>query len=374
MRGRVLVERRFEVLTTLVLLAVAFLVVVFATMVALKAANPVTFHFNLLLDILPWVTPTVIVLVLVGPLYLRVAAILHAAPSWPAALAAERFRLLTGSAFGLLGYTVVVWLGMVALRAWDPVDFHYNFVVDWLPVILPPWFAWLVGGPIAFRILGVMGATGAPRAQHLTRRWGASTLALLGAAFLSGGGLLLNQGVYAGTEGSGPLAGHALVAFGTLLLTAGGLLWAAFLATLAGGLTSQTVAALRVSPLDRFRLARPRLVVESFVWVNGLVAVIGLMMVALQYVDAQDFHWYFAVDLWLLAGPIVFSWIVAATLAFLVPARLAVSSPARWGRGALAATGPTGPSGSDRWGYTETPGRGGAVSAGPDATRPASEE
>ncbi len=350
MRGRQLVERRFEVLTTATVLALAFIAVVWVAMVIVRATHPTAVNANLLLDILPWVTPTVIVLILGAPLYSRVAGILAGADDWPRALAAARYRLLVGSAFALLGYTVLVWVVMVALRAWDPVDFHYNFVVDWLPAILPPWLAWLVGGPVLFRLLGVLGGVTPARAYRFTRAWAAGSLALLGAAFLTFGGIVLNQGVYAGTEGAGPLTGQAMVAFGTLLLTVGGGCWAGLLATLAGGLAARPVTAARLTPLDRFRLARPRLLVESFIHVNALVAVVGLLMVGLQYVDAQDFHWYLALDLWLIAGPILFAWMVLAALAYLVPARLADRVPGHWGAQGLVATGPVGAEDGAGWG------------------------
>jgi len=362
MRGQLLVERRFEVLTTCILLALAFIGVVWVTMVVLKAADPVTFHFNLLVDVLPWATPTVIVLLLVCPLYARVAGIMAASGDRPRALAANRFPLLVGSAFYLLGYTVVVWVLMVALRAWDPVQFHYNFVVDWLPAILPPWLVWLAGGPIAFRVLGVLGGQGPVHRHRFTRAWAAWALGLVGAAFLAVGGLVLNQGVYAGTAGGGPLAGHALVAFGTLLLTVGGLLWAGLLLTLAVGLEAHPVPGARLGAIDRFRLARPRLLVEGFILVNVLVAVVALLMVGLQYVDAQDFHWYLALDVWVIDGPILFGWLVLAALAMVVPARLAARRPGRWGPGALAATGPSGPTEGAAWGY-----RGGPSPSAPGA-------
>ncbi len=350
MRLRALVDRRFEVLSTGALLAVVFLAVVWATMVVLKAANPVTFHFNLLMDILPWATPTAIIALLVGPLYWRVAGILRGREEWARSLAAHRYPLLVGSAFYLAAYTVVCWIVMVTLRAWLPVYFHYNFVVDWMPAILPPWLVWLVAGPIAYQVLGVVGADGPARRQRLTRRWGAGAFAVLGAALMSAGGLILNQGVYAGTQGNSALAGHAQVAFGTLLLTVGGACWTALLMTLGLGLRAEPSQSPRLTPVDRFRLARPRLLVVSFIWANILVAVIGLLMVALQYVDAQDFHWYFALDLWLLSGPILFGWMVWAALAMAIPSWLAARWPGRWGPGALVATGPTG-AGAGGWGY-----------------------
>ncbi|MGC8472812.1 MAG: hypothetical protein ACP5PW_00180, partial [Candidatus Dormibacteria bacterium] len=188
------IRRRFEVVTAALALALGFLVVVWGLMVLLKAINPYVFHFNLLMDFLPWLTPVVILLVLAVPLYWRIAGWLQAPEGGLERLAAKRFELVMGSAAYLLVYTMLVWGVMVMLRAWDGYDFHFNLEVDWLPAILPPWGIWAIGSIFYWKTLGALGGLYEARPRRMI--WTSVVVPfVVGASLLTGGGLLLNQGV-----------------------------------------------------------------------------------------------------------------------------------------------------------------------------------
>lgn len=79
-----LIRRRFEVASAAIMLGLLFVLVVWAGMVLFKAVDPHLFHFNLLMDILPWLTPVLILLVLGLPLYWVVAGWLQPPEgAWP---------------------------------------------------------------------------------------------------------------------------------------------------------------------------------------------------------------------------------------------------------------------------------------------------
>ena len=350
-----LIRRRFEVITAAVILAITFVLVVWAAMVLLKVANPYVFHFNLIMDILPWATPVGIILFLAGPLYWKVAGWLQEPGGGLQRLVEKRFEVVIGSAVYLLVYTMLVWGGMVLLRAWDGYDFHFNLSVDWLPAIVPPWMIWALGAPLLWRVLGALGGSFEVRQRRL-RSWITVLVSgLLGGTLLTGGGLLLNEGVYAGTQGLPAAVSQNMVAFGIVVFTAGAICWAIMLGNLWFGWSRSAAPSLELRPLDRFRLERPRIIAQGWVLVNVAFGVVGLLMTAMQYVDAQDFHFYMAKDIWGFGLPLFFGWLIFAMGAHLIPSRLARRNPARWGTGVGLADGPTGAtSPQGRWGY---PGR-----------------
>ncbi len=346
------VRRRFEVATAAVMLGLLFVLVVWAVMVVLKVANPYVFHFNLLMDILPWFTPVLIIMVLGIPLYWRIAGWLQGPDGGLQRVVEKRFELVFGSAVYLLIYTMAVWGVMVLLRAWDGYDFHYNLAVDWLPAIVPPWMIWALGSPMVWKVLGALGGCYEVHRQRV-RNWTAILVSgFLGAAFLTGGGLLLNEGVYAGTAGLAVAVQQDLVDFGILVFSVGGICWAIMLGNLWFGWRQEPAPAGDLRPLDRLRLERPRIIAQAFVITNVAFGLVGLMMTAVQYVDAQDFHFYMAMDIWGFGVPLVLGWAIYAGFVQLVPNWLARRNPARWGSGVEVASGPTGPAGaSGRWGY-----------------------
>lgn len=353
MNWQALIRRRFEVVSAAIVLAVIFLVVVWGVMVLLKALNPYLFHFNLVIDFLPWVTPVLIVLVLGIPLYWIYAGWLQAPEGGLAKVVEKRFELVAGSAVYLLCYSMVVWGVMVLLRAWNGVDFHYNLEVDWLPAILPPWIIWGVGSIFYWKVVGALGGTYPARPRRLT--WAQVAVPfVIGGALLSGGGLILNQGVYAGSEGLSKAVQQDLVAFGILLFSMGGLAWAVMLLNLWRGWRPGPPPTARLGPLDRFRLERGRILAQTLVVVNVALGLCSLLMVAAQYVDAHDFHFYLAKDIWGFGLPLFFGWLIFALGAVLLPRRLAARNPARWGGGAGVPVGPTGPASPQAgWGYSE---------------------
>ncbi len=216
-----LIRRRFEVASAAIMLGLLFVLVVWAGMVLFKAVDPRLFHFNLLMDILPWLTPVLILLFLGLPLYWVVAGWLQPPEGGLGRLVQHRFELVVGAAAYLLAYTMVVWGIMVLLRAWDGYDFHYNLAVDWLPAIVPPWMIWMVGSPLAWKALGALGGS-YPVQRRRMRNWTAVVVSgVLGGTLLTGGGLLLNQGVYAGTQGLPVAVQQDLVSFGIVVFSVG---------------------------------------------------------------------------------------------------------------------------------------------------------
>ncbi len=347
-----LIRRRFEVASAAIMLGLLFVLVVWAGMVLFKAVDPHLFHFNLLMDILPWLTPVLILLFLGLPLYWVVAGWLQPPEGGLGRLVQHRFELVVGAAAYLLAYTMVVWGIMVLLRAWDGYDFHYNLAVDWLPAIVPPWMIWMVGSPLAWKALGALGGS-YPVQRRRMRNWTAVVVSgVLGGTLLTGGGLLLNQGVYAGTQGLPVAVQQDLVSFGIVVFSVGGICWAIMLGCLWAGWRGDPTPALEQRPLDRFRLERPRIVAQAFVLTNIMFGLVGLMMTAVQYVDAQDFHFYMAKDIWAFGLPLFFGWLIYALAAQLIPGRLAARDPARYGGGYGVAGGPTGSAGTQSgWGY-----------------------
>jgi len=347
-----LIRRRFEVTSAAIMLGLLFVLVVWAVMVLLKAINPYVFHFNLLMDILPWLTPVLIILFLGLPLYWVVAGWLQPPEGGLRRLVEHRFELVMGAALYLLIYSIVVWGTMVLLRAWDVYDFHFNLEVDWLPAIVPPWMIWMVGSPLVWKALGALGGS-YPVQRRRMRNWTSVVVSgVLGGTFLTGGGLLLNQGVYAGTQGLTVAVQRDLVSFGILVFSVGGICWAIMLGCLWAGWRGDPAPTPELKPLDRFRLERPRIVAQAFVLSNVMFGVVGLMMTAVQYVDAQDFHFYMAKDIWAFGLPLFFGWLIYALAAQLIPSWLAARDPARFGSGHGVAAGPTGEA-SDHagWGY-----------------------
>ena len=354
MKLALLVRRRFEVLVGACFLGLAFVGVVWCLMLLLKSLDPVTFHFNLLMDILPWFTPVVIVLVLFGPLYWKVAGLLSAPGGGLQKLVEARYQLVVGAFFYLLGYTLVIWLGMNVLRTWDVYDFHFNPLVDWLPAIVPAWLAWAIGAPLAWKTLGALDV------RSLSRRWrgpdrsAVVATAIFGGALLTGGGLLLNQGVYAVSQQQSQAVAQNLTAFGIVLLAGGGLTWAALLLFLWRGWRPGAELPERSNPLDRFRAARGRMLAHGFVLINLALGAAGLLMAVFQAIDPQDFHFYLALDIWGFGVPLIFGWLIVATASRAIPARLARRDPAHYSQGAGTAEGPTGPASAERdWGYSE---------------------
>ncbi len=352
MKWDTLIRRRFEVTTAAIMLGLLMVLAVWAAMVLLKAVNPYVFHFNLLMDILPWVTPVVIVLALGLPLYWRVAGWLQGPDGGIQRVVEKRFELISGAALYLLIYTLMVWAVMVLLRAWDGYDFHYNLAVDWLPAIVPPWMIWAIGSPMVWKALGALGGRYEVHRQRV-RNWTAIIISgLLGSAFLSAGGLLLNQGVYAGTEGLPVAVQQDLVYFGILVFSVGGICWAIMLGNFWWGWRQGPAPTGDLRPLDRLRLERPRIIGQTFVLTNLAFGVVGLMMTAVQYVDAQDFHFYMAVDIWGFGIPLFFGWVIYVGSIQLVPNWLGRRNPARWGSGLDVAAGPSGSASADSaWGY-----------------------
>jgi len=347
-----LIRRRFEVVTASILLGAAFVLVVWAVMVILKVANPYVFHFNLLMDILPWFTPVLIIWVLGIPLYLRVTGWLVGPDGGLQKLAEKRYELVAGAAFYLMAYTLAVWASMLILRTWDVYDFHYNLAVDWLPAIVPPWMMWALGAPMVWKVLGALGGT-YEVSRVRVRNWTAITLGfLLGGFFLTGGGLLLNEGVYAGAAGLPVMVQQDLVDFGILVFSVGAIFWAIMLGNLWWGWRREPAPLGELRPMDRLRLERPRIIAQAFVMINVAFGLVGLLMTALQHVDDQDFHFYLAKDIWAFGLPLFFGWLIYAGVVQLVPNWLARRNPARWGSGLDPAHGPAGPAGGQGgWGY-----------------------
>lgn len=348
-----LIRRRFEVVTAAILLSLTFLLIVWALMVLLKTYNPYVFHFNLLMDMLPWVTPVVILLAMAIPLYVKVTGYLMPPDGGVERLAAHRFDLIAGSAAYLLCYSMVVWGLMLLLRVWDVYDFHFNMQVDWLPAIVPLWLIWIVMSPLLWKTLGALGGLYDARPRAMGNWTAVVVPGFLGGAFLTGGGLMLNEGVYAGTAGLSKMVQVNLVAFGTLVFSVGGICWAVMLLNVWRGWRRDPAPATRLTPLDRFRLERGRIVAHGFVLVNLTFAVCALLMTAVQYVDALDFHFYMAKDIWGFGLPLFFGWVIFALAAHLLPARLATRDPARWGTGSGLPEGPTGTAPQAGWGYRD---------------------
>lgn len=350
----VLVQRRFEVLLGACFLSLAFVGAVWALMVLLKAVNPVVFHFNLLLDILPWFTPVVLLLALLGPLYWKVSGLLAPPEDGLQRLVEARYQLVVGAFFYLLGYTIVIWLAMNLLRVWDVYDFHFNPLVDWLPAILPPWLGWAMGAPLLWKLLGALDSNRPGQRYRSPDRSAIATTAIVGASLLTGGGLLLNQGAYAVIQGQSPAVAHDLIAFGIVLLAGGGVAWAAMLLVLWRGWRPGAELPERSNALDRFRAARGRVLAQCFVLINLALGAAGLLMAACQAIDPQDFHFYLALDIWSFGLPLVFGWLIVLLASWGLPARLARRDPAHFSEGAGTVQGPTGPITAERdWGYSE---------------------
>jgi hypothetical protein len=350
----ILVQRRFEVLVGACFLGLAFVGAVWALMVLLKAINPVVFHFNLLMDILPWFTPVLLIMVLFGPLYWKVARLLAPPGGGLQRLVQARYQLVVGAFFYLLCYTLAIWAAMNLLRIWDVYDFHFNPLVDWLPAILPPWLGWAIGAPLIWKMLSAVDDR-SPRHHGIgPDRSLAAAIAIFGAALLVGGGLLLNEGVYAVTYGQSPAVAQNMTAFGVVVLAGGGLSWGALLLYLWRGWRPGPELAERATALDRFRAARGRILTQGFVLVNLALGVVGLLMAALQAIDPFDFHFYMALDIWSVGIPLLFGWAIFATASYAIPARLAHRDPAHYGVGAGSAGGPSGPATAELgWGYSE---------------------
>ena len=350
----ILVQRRFEVLVGACFLGLAFVGAVWGVMVLLKAVDPVVFHFNLLMDILPWFTPVLLVLALLGPLYWKLAGLLAGPGGGLQRLVEARYQLVVGTFFYLLAYTILIWLAMNLLRIWDVYDFHFNPLVDWLPAIIPPWLGWAIGAPLAWKMLGAVDSHSPGRRQLAPGRSTTATMATVGAALLTGGGLLLNQGAYSVTQGQSEAVAHDLTAFGAVVLAGGGIAWAAMLAHLWRGWRPGAELPERSNGLDRLRAARGRVLAQGFVLINLALAVAGLLMAACQAIDPQDFHFYLALDIWSFGVPLFFGWLIAVIASHAIPARLARRDPAHFSEGAGTVQGPTGPLSSERdWGYAE---------------------
>lgn len=335
-------------------LGLALVGAVWALMVLLKAVNPVVFHFNLLMDILPWFTPVLIMLVLFGPLYWKVAGLLAPPDGGLQRLVEARYQLVVGAFFYLLCYTLVVWAAMNLLRIWDVQDFHFNPLVDWLPAIIPPWLGWAIGAPLLWKTLGAMNPR-IPAQRWSLPDWSPIVVAgLFGAALLTGGGLLLNQGAYAVPEGQPQAVALDLSAFGAVLLAGGAISWAVMLGYLWRGWRAGPELPERTNALDRFRASRGRIAAQGLVLINLAFGACGLLMAACQSVDPQDFHFYLAKDIWAFGLPLFFGWLIFALAGRAIPARLASRDPAHHGPGAGTALGPTGPGTPERgWGYAE---------------------
>ncbi len=354
LRAGFLVRRRFEVLLGACFLCLAFVGLVWCLMVVLKAVDPRTFHFDLLMDILPWFTPVLIVLALFAPLYWKVAGLLAPPQGGLQRLVEARYRLVVGAFFYLACYTVVVWAAMNLLRIWDVQDFHFNPLVDWIPAILPPWLGWLVGAPLLWKTLGALDRSSAARRPRRPDWLTILALAILGGACLSGGGLVLNQGTYAVTQGLSAPVAQNLTAFGSAIFGLGALAWAGLLLALWRGWRRSEPLPDSTPPLDRLRAARPRLLAQAFVLANLAIGACGLLMAACQAMDPYDFHFYLAKDIWSMGLPLFFGWAIFALGLHLVPALMARRNPARYQEGAGLALGPSGPAAAEAsWGYSE---------------------
>jgi len=350
----ILVQRRFEVLVGACFLGLAFVGVVWALMVLLKAINPVVFHFNLLIDILPWFTPVVLILFLLGPLYWKVAGLLAPPDGGLQRLAESRYQLVVGGFFYLLCYTLAIWAAENLLRIWDVYDFHFNPLVDWIPAILPPWLGWAIGAPLLWKSLAAMDDR-LPHRHWKAPDWSiAAAVAVFGAALLTGGGLLLNEGVYAVTYGQSPAVGQDMTVLGVVVFAGGGLSWAVLILYLWRGWRPGPELPGRTSPVDRFRAARGRILAQGFVLMNLALGLVGLLMAALQAMDPIDFHFYMALDIWSIGLPLFFGWAIFASACYAIPARLARRDPAHYGVGAGSSGGPSGPATPEMgWGYSE---------------------
>ncbi|MGA7087234.1 MAG: hypothetical protein WB116_02985 [Candidatus Dormiibacterota bacterium] len=354
MKLAILVQRRFEVLVGACFLGLAFVGLVWALMVLLKAINPVVFHFNLLLDILPWFTPVVLILVLLGPLYWKVAGLLTPLDGGLQRLAQSRYQLVVGAFFYLLCYTLAIWAAMNLLRIWDIHDFHFNLLVDWIPAILPPWLGWVMGAPLLWKTLAALDDRSPHRQWIAPDRSVAAAVAVFGAALLTGGGLLLNEGVYAGIYGQSATVAQDMIVFGVVVFAGGALTWGGLLLYLWRAWRPGTELPERATPLDRFRAARGRILTQGLVLTNLTLGVVGLLMAALQGIDPHDFHFYMALDIWSVGLPLFFGWAIFASACYAIPARLARLDPAHYGVGAGSSEGPSGPATPELgWGYSE---------------------
>ncbi|HVB13208.1 MAG TPA: hypothetical protein VNH38_00410 [Candidatus Dormibacteraeota bacterium] len=354
MRLAILVRRRFEVLVSTCFVGLAFVGVVWCLMALLKAINPVTFHFNLLMDILPWFTPVVLVLLLFGPLYWKVAGSLAGPDGGLQRLAESRYQLVVGAFFYLLAYTLAIWLGMNLLRIWDVYDFHFNPLVDWLPAIVPPWLAWAIGAPLVWKTLTALDARSVSLRWRGPDRSALAVVALVGGSLLTGGGLLLNEGVYAVSQQQPLTVAQNMIAFGVVLLAGGGIACMALLLLLWRGWRPGIELPQRSNSLDRFRAARGRLLAHGFVLTSLAFGFAALLMAAFQAMDPVDFHFYLALDMWSFGVPLFLAWGLVVTASQAVPAWLARRDPAHNSEGAGTALGPTGPASDDRgWGYSE---------------------
>ncbi|HVB53098.1 MAG TPA: hypothetical protein VNF24_02750 [Candidatus Acidoferrales bacterium] len=354
MKLAILVQRRFEVLVGACFLGLAFVGAAWALMVLLKAINPVTYHFNLLLDILPWFTPVLLLLVLFGPLYWKVAGLLAAPAGGLQRLAEARYQLVVGAFFYLLAYTVVIWLSMTVLRIWDVYDFHFNPLVDWLPAIVPPWLGWAIGAPLVWKALRAIDAHTASHQWRGPDRSAVAVFAVFAGALLTGGGLLLNEGVYGVTQQLSLAVAQNMIALGVVVLTGGGLATSALLIFLWRGWRRGAELPRRSNALDRFRAVRGRMLAHGFVLTCLAFGTAALLMAAFQAMDPLDFHFYLALDMWSIGVPLFLGWILVATASQAIPAWLARRDPAHFSEGAGTALGPTGPASAELgWGYSE---------------------
>ncbi|MGC1184293.1 MAG: hypothetical protein WBA31_03965 [Candidatus Dormiibacterota bacterium] len=355
MKLAILVRRRFEVLLGACFLGFAFVAVVWCLMLLLKAIDPVTFHFNLLLDILPWLTPVVIVGVLFGPLYWKVAGLLAPPHGGLQRLAEARYQLVVGAFFYLLAYTLVLWLAMNVLRIWDVSDFHFNPLVDWIPAVVPPWLGWAVAAPLAWKTLAAFDMRQPGRNWSGPDRSVVAAVFVFSAALLTGGGLLLNEGVYAVTQGLSPAVAQNLIALGVVVLAGGGLSFAALLAILWRGWRPSLDLPTRSNSLDRFRAVRGRLLAQGFVLASLALGLTALLMAAFQGMDPVDFHFYLALDMWSVGAPLFLGWMLVGAASQAIPAWLARRDPAHYSVGAGTSPGPTGPASvEESWGYSES--------------------
>jgi hypothetical protein len=350
----ILVQRRFEVLVGACFLGLAFVGVVWILMVLLKAINPVAFHFNLLLDILPWFTPVVLLLVLFGPLYWKVAGLLGGPQGGLQRLAEARYQLVVGASFYLLAYTLAIWLTMNVLRIWDVYDFHFNPLVDWLPAIVPPWLGWAIGAPLVWQALSAIDARTPSHRWRSPDRSAVAVIAIFAGALLTGGGLLLNEGVYGVTQQLSLTVAQNMIALGVVVLAGGGLAGGALLLFLWRGWHRGDELPDRSNALDRFRAARGRMLAHAFVLTCLAFGVAGLLMAAFQAMDPYDFHFYLALDMWSIGVPLFLGWSLVFAAGRAVPALLARRDPAHFSEGAGTALGPTGPATAELgWGYSE---------------------
>ncbi|HUY57434.1 MAG TPA: hypothetical protein VMV12_06365 [Candidatus Micrarchaeaceae archaeon] len=354
MKLAILVQRRFEVLVGACFGSFAFVGLVWALMVVLKAINPVTFHFNLLMDILPWFTPVLLTLALLGPLYWKVARLLAPPGGGLQRLAEARYQLVVGAFFYLLAYTLVIWLGMTVLRIWDVYDFHFNPLVDWLPAIVPPWMGWFIGAPLLWKALRAVDVRTPGYRWRGPDRSAVAALAVFAGALLTGGGLLLNEGVYGVTQQLSSTVANNMIALGVIVLAGGGIAAAALLLFLWRGWRRVTVLPEQSNPLDRFRAARGRMLAHGFVLSCLVFGGAALLMAAFQAMDPYDFHFYLALDMWSIGVPLFLGWFIVSAASGAIPAWLARRDPAHFSPGAGTNLGPTGPATAEHgWGYSE---------------------